>query len=180
MVLFSAVLFLHLVQADTRLIDVKVRHDRKFDFSQLDNNFQWITRKDSSRNYVASVDPDINEYFVSVVNRTLAEKGYQQVFDGSASYGIDYVVIIEKEGHEDSLAKTLADLKQSRLSKTHIAGLPNIELMKAGTIILNIVNRETGLLIWIGYADAVVVEKKNREELIDLAVAKMLAEFPPK
>jgi len=51
--------------------------------------------------------------------------------------------------------------------------------MKVGTIILNIMNMEKGYLVWIGYAEAVVVEKKNREELIDQAITNMLAEFPP-
>ena len=179
MVFLSTVLLLHLAHADTRLIDVKVRHDRKFDFKQLNNNYQWITRKDSSRNYVESVDPYINEYFISVVNRKLAEKGYHEVNDESASFGIDYMVIINEEGKEVSLAHALADYKKSRLSKIHIAGLPNIEHMKAGTIILNIANMKTDFLVWIGYADAVVVEKKDREELIDQAVSRMLAEFPP-
>jgi len=51
--------------------------------------------------------------------------------------------------------------------------------MKAGTIVLNIMNMETGYLVWIGYAEAVVVDKKNREELIDQAISQMIAEFPP-
>jgi hypothetical protein len=40
-------------------------------------------------------------------------------------------------------------------------------------------NMETGYLVWIGYAEAVVVEKKNREEWIDQAISQMLAKFPP-
>jgi len=51
--------------------------------------------------------------------------------------------------------------------------------MKVGTIVLNIMNMETGYLVWIGYAEAIVVEKKNREELIDQAISQMIAEFPP-
>ncbi len=168
------------VYADTTLLGVKVRHDRKFDFSQLNDKYQWIKRKDSSRNYYASTDPDINEYFLSVINRNLAEKGFQQAYDGSASFGIDYEVVIKKEGKQASLERTLNDLRKKRYSKTHIPQLPNIEDMKAGTIILNIVDMETGYLIWIGHSEVVVVEKKNREELIDQFVTKMLAEFPPK
>jgi hypothetical protein len=168
------------VYAETTLLGVKVRHDRKFDFNQLSHNYQWIKRKDSSREYYASTDPDINEYFLSVVNRNLAEKGFQQAFDGSASFGIDYEVVIKKEGKQDSLEKTLADYRQKRYSRSHIPQLPNIKNMKAGSIILNIMDMETGYLIWIGHAEAVVVEKKNREKLINQFVTKMLAEFPPK
>jgi len=173
-------LFVIPVYAETTLLGVKVRHDRKFDFNQLGDNYQWIKRKDSSREYVASVDPDINEYFLSVVNRKLAEKGFHQSYDGSASFGVDYVVIIKKEGSEASLAKTLDNVRRGRYSKTHITNIPNIKNMKAGSIILNIVDMKTGFLIWIGHAEAVVVEKKNREELIDQTITKMLAEFPPK
>ncbi len=167
------------VYAETTLLDVKVRHDKKFDFSQLNNNYQWIKRKDSSRDYYASVDPDINEYFISVVNKKLAEKGFQNVYDDSASFGVDYEVIIKSSGAQESLENFSAQVRKNRLSQTHIASLPNIKNMKVGTIILNIMNMETGYLVWIGYAEAVVVEKKNREELIDQAISKMIAEFPP-
>ncbi|RKZ46407.1 MAG: hypothetical protein DRQ58_08640, partial [Gammaproteobacteria bacterium] len=85
MMLISMVVLLNPVYAETALLDVKVKHDRKFDFSQLNNNYQWVKRKDSSRELVASTDPDINEYFLSVINKNLAAKGYQQTFDGSAS-----------------------------------------------------------------------------------------------
>ena len=174
-----SLMFFNPVNAETALLDVKVRHDKKFDFSQLNNNYQWIKRKDSSRDYYASVDPDINEYFLSVVNKNLAAKGYQQSFDGSASFGVDYEVIIKSSGVQNSLEDYSAKVRKKRLSRTSIPSLPNIKNMKIGTIILNIMNMETGYLIWIGYAEAVVVDKKNREELIDQAISKMIAEFPP-
>ena len=153
--------------------------DKKFDFSQLDNNYQWVKRKNSSRDYYASIDPDINEYFLSVVNRNLAAKGYQQSFDGSASFGVDYEVIIKSSGVQNSLEDFSAQVRSKRLSATSIPSLPNIKNMKAGTIVLNIMNMETGYLVWIGYAEAVVVDKKNREELINQAISKMIAQFPP-
>jgi len=179
MIFIPMVLLLNPVYAETALLDINVRHDTKFDFSQLNNKYQWVKRKDSSRDYYASIDPDINEYFLSVVNKNLAAKGYQQSFDGSASFGVDYEVIIKSSGAQKSLENYAAEIRRSRLSKTNIASLPNIKNMKTGTIILNIMNMETGYLIWIGYAEAVVVDKKNREELIDHAISKMIAEFPP-
>jgi hypothetical protein len=171
---------MHSISAETALLDVKVRHDKKFDFSQLDNNYQWVKRKNSSRDYYASIDPDINEYFLSVVNRNLAAKGYQQSFDGSASFGVDYEIIIKSSGVQNSLEDFSAQVRKKRLSSTSIPSLPNIKNMKAGTIVLNIMNMETGYLVWIGYAEAVVVDMKNREELIEQAISKMLAQFPPK
>lgn len=179
MIFIPIALLLNPVYAETALLDVKVRHDRKFDFSQMNNNYQWIKRKDSSRDYVASTDPDINEYFLSVVNKNLAAKGYQQAFDGSASFGVDYEVIIKSSGVQNSLEDFSAQVRSKRLSATSIPSLPNIKNMKAGTIVLNIMNMETGYLVWIGYAEAVVVDKKNREELIEQAISKMLAQFPP-
>ena len=179
MIFIPMTLLLNPVYAETALLDVKVRHDRKFDFSQLNTNYQWVKRKDSSRDLVASTDPDINEYFLSVVNKNLAAKGFQQAFDGSASFGVDYEIIIKTSGVQNSLEEFSAQVRKNRLSQTHIASLPNIKNMKAGTIVLNIMNMETGYLIWIGYAEAVVVDKKNREELIEQAISKMLAQFPP-
>ncbi len=173
----SALLLVIPVHADTTLLGVKVRHDRKFDFSQLNDKYQWIKRKDSSREYYASTDPDINEYFLSVVNRNLAGKGFQQAHDGSASFGVDYVVIIKKEGKQASLEKILADYRKGGIN---IPALPNVKNMVTGSIILNIVNLKTGYLIWTGHAAAVVVEKRNREELIDQFITKALADFPPK
>ena len=166
-------------KADTTLLGVDVRYDRKFDFSQLNNKYQWIKRKDSSREYYAATDPDINEYFLSVVNQQLAAKGFQQAHDGSASFGIDYEVVVNMEGKQESLENTLQDLRKKRYSKSHIPALPNIENMKAGSIILNILDMKSGYLIWIGQAEALVVEKENREDLIDQFVAKIMEEFPP-
>jgi hypothetical protein len=180
MIFIPIVLLFNPVYAETALLDVKVKHDRKFDFSQLNNSYQWVKRKDSSRDLVASTDPDINEYFLSVVNKNLAARGYQQSFDGSASFGVDYEIIIKSSGAQKSLEDFSAEVRNTRLRTTYIASLPDIKNMKEGTIVLNIMNMETGYLIWIGYAEAVVVEKKNREELIDQAISKMLAKFPPK
>ncbi len=177
-----AVLFMpvQLVQAEeTTLLDVKVRHDRKFDFSQITNNYQWVKRKDSSRDAVASRDPEINEYFLSIVNRKLSEKGYTEVYDDSASFGIDYELVIKSDSSEASLAQYSEQLRKSRYSKTNIAGLPNIEHWKQGTLILNIMDMKSGYLIWIGYAEALVVDKENREELLQQAVTQMLDQFPP-
>ncbi len=109
----------------------------------------------------------------------MAAKGYQQAFDGSASFGVDYEIIIKSSGVQNSLEKFSAEVRKNRLSSTSIPSLPNIKNMKAGTIVLNIMNMETGYLVWIGYAEAVVVDKKNREELIDQAISQMLAKFPP-
>jgi len=181
MVLTIGFLFLNYSYAGTALIDIKVRHDKTFDFNQLNNNYQWIKRKDSSRDHVASVDPDINEYFLSVVNIELVKKGFQQATDTNGSFGVDYVIVINKTGNERSLTNALANLRSSRRSSgTQLPQIPNIEEIKTGTIILNIVDMKTGYRIWIGYADAVVVDKKNREALIEQAISKMLAEFPPK
>ena len=180
LIIVPIAIFMHSISAETALLDVKVRHDKKFDFSQLDNNYQWVKRKNSSRDYYASIDPDINEYFLSVVNKNLAAKGYQQSFDGSASFGVDYEVIIKSSGVQNSLEDFSAQVRSKRLSATSIPSLPNIKNMKAGTIVLNIMNMETGYLVWIGYAEAVVVDMKNREELIEQAISKMLAQFPPK
>lgn len=166
--------------ASTSLLKVNVRYDRKYDFSQMDKTFQWIKRKDSSREYVDSIDPDINEFFLSTVNEELIKKGFDMVHDGSASIGVDYVVIINKEGNEASLTKALSDIRKRRYSKTHIPKIPNIEEMKEGTIIVNIVDMNTGYLIWIGYADAIVVAKKNREELLEKVAAEFFSNFPPK
>ncbi len=53
MIFIPMVFLLNPVYAETTLLDVKVRHDKKFDFSQLNNNYQWVKRKDSSRDLVA-------------------------------------------------------------------------------------------------------------------------------
>jgi hypothetical protein len=179
MIIFSLASLLNPVYADTALLDVKVDYDKKFDFSQLNDKYQWVKRKKSSRDHYASIDPDINEYFLSVVNKKLTEKGYQNTHDGSASFGIDYEVVIKSSGAKRSLEDYSAQVRKTRRSATNIPSLPNIKNMKVGTIILNIVDMKTGYLEWVGYAEAVVVEKKNREELIDQAISKMLAEFPP-
>lgn len=89
------------------------------------------------------------------MNRKLSEKGYTEVYDDTASFGVDYEVIIKSEGYESSLAKYSSEIRKSRYSNTSITGLPNIELEKEGTIILNVMDMNSGYLIWIGYADAI-------------------------
>ena len=57
--------------------------------------------------------------------------------------------------------------------------MPSIQNWRAGTLLLNIINLETGYVIWVGNADAIVVDKSNREELINQAVSELLFQFPP-
>ena len=167
------------VFAETKLTEVKVRHNKKYDFSQLTKNYRWVKRNDSSRDQIAADDPAINEYVLSLVNKKLAEKGFNEVYDDSASFGVDYRVVIEEEGTDSSHVRR-GSLSQRRYSYVNVEGMPSLKDWKKGTFLLNIVNLETGYVIWVGYADVIVVDKKGREELVYQAVSEMFRKFPPK
>ena len=110
----------------------------------------------------------------------MSEKGYTEVYDDTASFGLDYEVIIKSDGHELSLAKYSSEIRKSRYSNTSLCcWFTGYRNEKEGTIILNIMDLKSGYLIWIGYADAVVVDKENRGELLQEAVSNMLDKFPP-
>ncbi len=173
------------VFAETKLTEVKVRHNKKYDFSQLTKNYRWVKRNDSSRDQIAADDPAINEYVLSLVNKKLAEKGFNEVYDDSASFGVDYRVVIKEEGTDSSHVRrgSLSQRGSSNLrrySYVNVEGMPSLKDWRKGTFLLNIVNLETGYVIWVGYADVIVVDKKGREELVYQAVSEMFRKFPPK
>jgi hypothetical protein len=174
------VLFLpfHATYAETKLLDTKVRHDRKFDFNSLNKSYQWVIKKDSTTEPILAERPELDGWIRSAVENVLNGKGYQQDNDSDSSFGVAYQLILEEEGTDPTHVRRGGG-RMNRYTYANIEGMPGFKDWVNGTLILNIVNPKTGFVVWVGYAEALVVDKKGREELINQAASKMLEKFPP-
>ena len=173
----SISLFLSSAFAESKLTNIKVRHDKRYDFSQINENYTWTRYESSANQYSDDYDEEIDELVMEAIDATLAAKGYSESDPEQASFGIDYGIVLEEEG--SALSHVRRGSGRNPYTYVNVEGMPSIKDWRKGTLILNIVNLKTGYVIWVGHADALVVDKKNREQLVQQAVSQMLDKFPP-
>ena len=168
--IFALFLPFHAAYSETKLLDTKVRHDRKFDFNSLNKSYQWVTRKDSTTEPILAERPELDGWIRSAVDNVLNGKGYQQANDSDSSFGVAYQIQLKEEGTDLSHVRR-GGARVNRYTYANIEGSLSFKDWVNGTLILNIYNPKTGYVIWVGYAEALVVDKKDREKLINKAAS---------
>jgi Domain of unknown function (DUF4136) len=164
---------------DSKITSLKVRHDHRYDFSQINKKYTWTEYIRDTQKESMEYDTEVDKLVTDSINKTLLSKGFEQTTADDASFGIDYHIVVEDEGSTSTHVRRGGSRVNSR-SYANIEGMPSIENWRKGSLFINIVNLENGYVVWVGYADAIIIEKTKREELINQAVSEMLDQFPPK
>lgn len=164
--------------ADSEITKVKVRHDKRYDFSQINKKYTWTEYESKADQSVLAYDKEVDGLVINQINQTLQANGFQQTDVASASFGIDYHIVVEEEGTASTHVSRVSG--RNPYTYVNVEGMPSMQNWRKGTLILNIVNLNTGYVIWVGKADALVVDKENRQQLVEQAVSQMLDQFPPR
>ena len=178
--LISLSLLIPGVYADeTKVTNIKVRHDHRFDFGQINKVYSWTNYESKADESGLTYDKEVDSMVVDVINQTLQANGYEEADSANASFGIDYHIVVKEEGTA-STHVIRGSRRVNPYTYVNVDGMPTMQDWRKGSLILNVVNLKTGYVVWVGKADALVVNKEDREQLIKQAVSQMLAKFPPK
>ena len=99
-VIISLFLISTVSAAESKLTKVKVRYDHKYNFSQLENNYIWTDYKGSSKSNNQGYDEKIDVWVIDAVNRSMSSMSYNLTSIDKASFGIDYQIVVQDEGHQ--------------------------------------------------------------------------------
>ena len=167
-------------------MEVTTKHDAAFNFSSL-KTYDWLP---NPQEYFGSPGVDkaaLEVRIQTAVDRELAAKKYVKVTSGTPDFHVRYHAITSKdmqiENVSDPGSGMSGDWNDQRLGFYRKGGGKSATYSwDKGTLLLDMVNPENKKIIWIGTAAAKIglqdsAEKK--EERINRAVSKLLADFPP-
>ncbi len=121
------------------------------------------------------VTPALRGQIRDDIDRHLADKGYVRV-NTEADFSVIYQVTIEGE----TIVQTLDYYTGSNWKENYLAG-PSQRRYEEGTLIIDILDGESGRLIWRGTATAEVRQRvsiEDRSARVAEAVRKVLERFP--
>lgn len=136
------------------------------------------------------VDPRVHNDIVDqrvrrVVERALTAKGYQRLEPGQGDFGVRYHAAIEGKVSVQTINDTYGygpgwgpGPARGATTQTYVREWDE------GTLVLDVVDGKSDKLVWRGSAQAEVSAEPpppdSRDEILNLAVDEMLAEFPPR
>ena len=162
----AAVLVLLLLLSACSSVTVSRDYDQEFDFSTL-KTYAWFPDIKEKSSLGAAELARVQ----SAIDSGLRARGYQPV-DRDPDFLIS----------ADAVSEQRTQVISHRYSYRYW-GADDTYRFNVGTLIVDFVGSATNQLIWRGQAEAVLTQDPSSDELnkrIDEAVAKMLAEFPPK
>ncbi len=118
------------------------------------------------------------------VDRQLAEKGYQQVFDADPDFLVSYHAAVFEVAVPQPTSEERHRAREQEILSTADAPIRDIEidarpeLTRRGTLVLYIEDAASGQLAWSGTGAASAVSLKEGRDTVQLIVRLLLERFP--
>lgn len=158
-------------------------YDPSANFSDV-KTYAWVERKTQDTHY--HLDGLMDQRVRSAVNRQLSLKGMKQVAPAKADVLMNYLIKVDKKINVDTFNSNYGynpyyghgwGMSGFMYSQTRVREY------EVGTLILDMVNRESGKLIWRGSVADTIRNQNTPEERIEVvnqAISEMLVNYPPK
>jgi hypothetical protein len=153
---------------------IRTDYDRTADFQAL-RTYAWRAEPP-----LPSGDPRIDNAWIdtrvrAAVDRVLAAKGFAPAGSRDPDFLVGYHAVVR--------SKTSAATINRRYGYLGVGfAYADVNSYEEGTLVIDVVERETMKLLWRGSATGVVLEKpgpEKRERRINEAVGGILEKFPP-
>lgn len=157
-------------------ISVSSDYDESADFSEL-RTFAWMLESKGGHVDVGVEDPLIRSRIQIAIARELEAKGYRHVAE-EPDFEVTYHARTQEKIHVQSVPRA-GPMVGPRWGGTYT----EVYQYDEGTLIIDVIHTSTQRLLWRGTAKAAVdwqASPEARTALINEAVQKTLAEFPPK
>jgi hypothetical protein len=147
-------------------------YDTRFDFSRI-KTYTWVPSEPS-----AGVSGLTIQRVQSAVDRELAAKGYTKSDENPDARIAMHAAVSEKY----TVTDRSYGFSYGRHWRYVDAGYVEVDSYEQGTLILDVIDAATNAAVWRGIGTRVVqrnLSPAQREERINEAVEKILAQFPP-
>ncbi len=164
-------------------IDVKVDHDKAFDFKSA-QTWTWSAKPgDVKMARTQEDDPEAmrkiaEPVIMSAVANEMTRRGLKQA--PGAALAVTYYLLLSIEASSQTLGQFLPAVTQWGVPP-YAPATQSLEMMNHGSLVLDMTARD--VIVWRGVANAKIkreTEEPKREELIREAVRDLLKSFPPK
>jgi hypothetical protein len=164
-------------------IDVKIDHDKTFDFKGA-QTWTWSAKPgDVKMARTQEDDPEAmrtiaEPVIMSAVANELTRRGMKQA--PGAPLAVTYYLLLSIEASSQTLGQFLPAVTQWGVPP-YAPATQSLEMMNHGSLVLDMTARD--VIVWRGVANAKIkreTEEPKREELIREAVRDLLKSFPPK
>jgi Domain of unknown function (DUF4136) len=165
-------------------VDVKVNHDKGFDFSTAQTWAWSAQRGDVKMARTQEDDPEAmrkiaEPVIMSAVANEMTRRGLKQAPD--APLVVTYYLLLSIDQSAQTLGQFLPAVTQWGVPP-YAPATQSLEMMNHGSLVLDMTAK--GVIVWRGVADAKIKREtenlKQREDLIREAVRDLLKGFPPK
>jgi hypothetical protein len=164
-------------------VDVKVDHDKSFDFKGA-QTWTWSAHPgDVKMARTQEDDPEAMQkiaepVIMSAVSDEMARRGLKQAAGGSLV--VTYYLLLSTKTSAQTIGQFLPATTQWGVPPYN-AATQSLEMMNHGALVLDMSAKD--VIVWRGVADAKIkreTENPKREDLIREAVRDLLKKFPPK
>ena len=148
---------------ETESINASTRYGPGVKLSGLGPAFAWAPSAPADPANPPVGGPELRQLIHSIVERELKAKGFTPSAADSPDFLIDYRI--------------------GKRQKTDSGVNPHGEVFDEGSLVLDVLNPQSGALIWRGVAQARVlygITPEVREKRLNLAVQRLMKDFPPK
>lgn len=180
----AASLILTLLLSACSSLQTQYDYDPDIDFSQY-KSFAWVDTSDK-QNTPYHLDGLMDQRVKSAVNTELQAKGFKQVAKTEADLLVNYLTKVDKKMNVDTFNTQYGYYPYyGRFGMTPMTDHQAVvSEYKVGTLIIDLVDRKTGHLVWRGSVEKTLDENSNdtpqqRAAKISEAVNKVFINYPP-
>jgi hypothetical protein len=134
-------------------------------------SYSWLMISDSAGAGEMPANPLMRQRLIRAVDSELAAKGYERI-ESDADFLVSYYAFTQQQIQWDAFDATTR----------YLGGMPIMRNeWNQGTLVLIILDPDRNRVQWLGWADDAVdpTRPDKMAEMINNAVTKILAEFPP-
>jgi hypothetical protein len=165
---------------------IRTDYDPQADFSGL-RTFGWVSPTQAATGDIKLDNPFLDKRVRDAVDGQLAAKGYAKDTAGNPDFLLRYLVTIQEKTDVRTIDTFYGGFTPVWCGGTcYTTGfwMPQtvVYTYEQGTLVLDILDARTKILIWRGSAEAEVTESytpEQRKAKVENAVKKLLAKFPP-
>ena len=164
-------------------IKVSQDYDMAADFSNL-KTFDWYLAKQKKTGDLRVDNPLLDSRISEAVDRSLAQKGYQRIFQGTPDFYVGYKYgILTRIGSERVRTGIGFGFGGSgSFGSIGIGTGSEVKEYDEGMLVIDITDTKNGKLLWRGTSTRRVSRHSNPEKItkkVNENVEKVLAQFPP-
>lgn len=156
----------------TVTVNSSAKYDPKFDYTRF-KTFNWMPKAETSDHLQQTpIAAEVGQMIEAEVEKGLEARGYKKLPTGTPDFYLNYHARVQE--------KVEPQVRTYSCGRSICTSGVDMNQVREGTLILDIIEAENNDVVWEGTSVAVVGDPSQRKEIIETAVSQLLSIFPPK